>query len=202
MTTWESRRSDPSGLASLSAAQLASIGQLKGTLIPAGASVSVRGAVKTPGLRNVELTAPFFLNGGQATLEQVVDFYSRGGDFPSADVDPNLERAGFSADDKAAVVAFLKSLTDERVRSQSAPFDHPSLIVPNGMIDGGWSFQRADDHDSGHRRHRRRSFAEVLFGAGRRTTLGLQLGRDGTFGWLTGSEGYRDAFGCQTELWD
>ncbi|HEY2360326.1 MAG TPA: cytochrome c peroxidase [Candidatus Angelobacter sp.] len=126
--------SDPSGLASLSAAQLASMGQLAGTPVPAGAAVSVRGAVKTPSLRNVELTAPYFLNGGQASLDQLVDFYSRGGDFPSVDVDPNLKRAGFSADDKAAVVAFLKSLTDERVRSQSAPFDHPSLIVPNGMV--------------------------------------------------------------------
>jgi hypothetical protein len=126
--------SDPSGLASLSAAQLASMGQLSGTAVPAGAPVAVRGAVKTPSLRNIELTGPYFLNGGQATLDQVVDFYSRGGDFPSADVDPNLQRAGFSADDKAAVVAFLKSLTDERVRSQSAPFDHPSLIVPNGMV--------------------------------------------------------------------
>jgi hypothetical protein len=85
-------------------------------------------------LRNVELTAPYFLNGGQATLAQLVDFYSRGGDFRSADVDPSLKNAGFSADDKAAVVAFLKSLTDERVRAQSAPFDHPSLIVPNGMV--------------------------------------------------------------------
>ncbi len=126
--------SDPSGLASLSAAQLASMGQLAGTSVPAGAPISVRGAVKTPSLRNIELTGPYFLNGGQATLDQVVDFYSRGGDFPSVDVDPNLQRAGFSADDKAAVVAFLKSLTDERVRSQSAPFDHPSLIVPNGMV--------------------------------------------------------------------
>ena len=126
--------SDPSGLASLSAAQLASMGQLAGTSVPAGAPVSVRGAVKTPSLRNIELTGPYFVNGGQATLDQVVDFYSRGGDFPSVDVDPNLKRAGFSADDKAAIVAFLKSLTDERVRSQSAPFDHPSLIVPNGMV--------------------------------------------------------------------
>jgi cytochrome c peroxidase len=125
---------DPSGLASLSAAQLASLGQLSGTAVPAGAVVSVRGAVKTPGLRNVELTGPYFLNGGQATLAQLVDFYSRGGDFPTVDVDPNLHTAGFSADDKAAVVAFLKSLTDERVRSQSAPFDHPSLTVPNGMV--------------------------------------------------------------------
>ncbi|HEV7552710.1 MAG TPA: cytochrome c peroxidase [Candidatus Angelobacter sp.] len=124
--------SDPSGLASLSVAQLASLGQVSGTLVPAGAPVSVGGAVKTPGLRNIELTGPFFLNGGQATLGQVVDFYSRRGDFPSADMDPNLERASFGLVDKLAVVAFLKSLTDERVRSQSAPFDHPSLTVPNG----------------------------------------------------------------------
>jgi len=126
--------SDPSGLASLSVAQLASMGQVSGTLVPAGAPVSVGGAVKTPSLRNVELTAPFFVNGGQATLGQVVDFYSHRGDFPSADMDPNLERASFSALDKVAVVAFLKSLTDERVRNQSAPFDHPSLIVPDGGV--------------------------------------------------------------------
>jgi hypothetical protein len=62
----------------------------------------------------------------------VVDFYSRGGDFPSSDIDPNLERASFGTLDRVAVVAFLKSLTDERVRNQSAPFDHPSLAVPNG----------------------------------------------------------------------
>jgi cytochrome c peroxidase len=126
--------SDPSGLASLSVAQLAALGAVSGTSVPAGAPVSVRGAVKTPDLRNIELTAPFFLNGGQATLSQVVDFYSRGGDFPSSDIDPNLERVSFGTLDRVAVVAFLKSLTDERVRSQSAPFDHPSLIVPNGGV--------------------------------------------------------------------
>ena len=124
--------SDPSGLASLSVAQLAALGQVTGTPVPQGAAVSVRGAVKTPSLRNIELTAPFFLNGGQATLEQVVDFYSHRGDFPSADMDPNLERASFGLFDKLAVVAFLRSLTDERVRSQSAPFDHPSLTIPDG----------------------------------------------------------------------
>jgi cytochrome c peroxidase len=129
---------DPSGLSSLSVAELASQGLVSGTAVPAGASVSTRGAFKTPGLRNIELTAPYFNNGGQATLAQLVDFYSRGGDFPSADVDPGLKRAGFSADDKAAVVAFLKSLTDERVRAQSAPFDHPSLVIGNGLalVDG------------------------------------------------------------------
>jgi cytochrome c peroxidase len=124
--------SDPSGLASLSVAQLAAMGEVAGTPVPQGAAVNVRGALKTPGLRNIELTAPYFFNGGQATLQQVVDFYSRRGDFPSADMDPNLERASFGLFDELAVTAFLRSLTDERVRNQSAPFDHPSLTIPNG----------------------------------------------------------------------
>jgi hypothetical protein len=33
---------------------------------------------------------------------------------------------------QASLVAFMKSLTDERVRSESAPFDHPEIFVPNG----------------------------------------------------------------------
>ena len=41
---------------------------------------AVDGAFKTSTLRNVELTGPYFHNGGQATLEQVVQFYNRGGD--------------------------------------------------------------------------------------------------------------------------
>jgi hypothetical protein len=47
-------------------------------------------------------------------------------------MDPNLERASFGLFDELAVTAFLRSLTDERVRNQSAPFDHPSLTIPNG----------------------------------------------------------------------
>ena len=34
--------------------------------------------------------------------------------------------------EQAALVAFLKSLTDERVRFERAPFDHPQIFVPNG----------------------------------------------------------------------
>ena len=36
--------------------------------------------LKCHALRNVELTGPYFHNGGQATLEQVIQFYNRGGD--------------------------------------------------------------------------------------------------------------------------
>jgi cytochrome c peroxidase len=100
---------------------------------PAGA----QGAFKTPGLRNVELTGPYMHNGGMATLEQVVDFYSRGGDFAkenAAVLSSRIKNLGLSADDKAALVAFLKALTDERVRMERAPFDHPELFVSNGSI--------------------------------------------------------------------
>ena len=100
---------------------------------PAGA----QGAFKTPGLRNVELTGPYMHNGGMATLEQVVDFYSRGGDFAkenAAVLSDRIKNLGLSAEDKAALVAFLKALTDERVRLDQAPFDHPELFVPNGSI--------------------------------------------------------------------
>jgi cytochrome c peroxidase len=97
---------------------------------------AVDGAFKTPGLRNVALTAPFFHNGGQATLHQVVEFYDRGGDFHEANIgslDPVVRRLGLGADERADLVAFLEALTDERVRWDRAPFDHPGLSVPNGV---------------------------------------------------------------------
>ena len=93
------------------------------------------GAFKTPGLRNVELTAPYFHNGGQLTLEQVVEFYNRGGDFHEQNIDnldADIRHLNLSAENKSDLVAFLKSLTDDRVRYDKAPFDHPQLFVPNG----------------------------------------------------------------------
>ncbi|HEX7489652.1 MAG TPA: hypothetical protein VF341_12130, partial [Anaeromyxobacteraceae bacterium] len=101
--------------------------------------VAVNGAFKVPGLRNVELTAPYFHNGGQATLEQIVDFYDRGGDFHDEnadDADVDVAPIGFTPGEKAELVSFLRSLTDERVRYERAPFDHPSLSFPNGGTPG------------------------------------------------------------------
>ncbi|WP_242055381.1 cytochrome-c peroxidase [Nostoc flagelliforme] len=93
-------------------------------------NVVADGAFKAPGLRNVELTAPYFHNGGQLTLRQVVEFYNRGGDFRSStNLLPPLNLTEQQKDD---LVAFLQGLTDERVRYQKAPFDHPQLLIPNG----------------------------------------------------------------------
>jgi cytochrome c peroxidase len=159
------------------------------------------GAFKIPGLRNVALTAPYFHNGGEKTLEDVIDFYFRGGNFrkyaptrltdcastipatqarlvdhpvqgfnaerteeviitglgilrgplansgPGSDTppvggdcDPNDDLAkgavnpsdGLDDADRGYLVAWLKSLTDQRVVRQEAPFDHPQLFVTNG----------------------------------------------------------------------
>src|SRR3954452_19243618 len=100
-----------------------------------GGRVAVDGSFKAPDLRNVALTAPYFHNGGQLTLGQVVDFYNRGGDFHERNIDnldPDIESLGLSDADKDALVAFLNSLTDDRVRLQQAPFDHPQLFIPDG----------------------------------------------------------------------
>jgi cytochrome c peroxidase len=97
------------------------------------ARLGIGGAFKTPGLRNIELTGPYFHNGGEATLDQVLEFYNRGGDFPGApNLSPDIRRLNLNAEERAAVVAFLKTLTDDRVRFERAPFDHPEVCVPAG----------------------------------------------------------------------
>jgi hypothetical protein len=99
--------------------------------------MAIHGAFKTAGLRNVELTAPYFHNGGQLTLEQVMEFYNRGGDFAIenlGDLSPNIHPLTLDETQTDALVAFLTALTDERVRCESAPFDHPSITLPEGHV--------------------------------------------------------------------
>ena len=100
-------------------------------------SEMVQGAFKVPSLRNVDLTGPYFHNGSVGTLTQMMDFYTRGGNFPKANA-KNLHPAIvelFQLQGEEglhrAMVAFLKTLTDERVQNEQAPFDHPELFVPN-----------------------------------------------------------------------
>jgi Glycosyl transferase family 2 len=127
----------------------------------------IDGTFKIPGLRNVALTAPYFHNGGEATLLDVVDFYARGGSQGGA-TNPILTRDGTeigglavlnfnTAPDseavKADLVAFLESLTDERVRIAAAPFDHPQIFVPNGHP-GERTGHRLVPRDPGHRPER------------------------------------------------
>ncbi|HYX91606.1 MAG TPA: hypothetical protein VE782_08590, partial [Myxococcaceae bacterium] len=97
--------------------------------------LQVDGAFKIPDLRNVELTGPYFHNGGQATLTEVLEFYDRQSDFADVNIhmlDQNMTFVNIGEDDEIPLVSFLVSLTDPRVRNERAPFDHPQIIVPNG----------------------------------------------------------------------
>jgi len=71
-----------------------------------------KGAFRTPSLRNVALTAPYFHDGSRATLEEVVNFYARGGN-PVRYRDKELQPLWLTGEDRADLVAFLRSLTGE-----------------------------------------------------------------------------------------
>jgi cytochrome c peroxidase len=69
-----------------------------------------RGAFKTPTLREVARTAPYMHDGSLATLEEVVEYYDRGGNH-NPQLDSELHPLRLDAEDKRAIVAFLKTLS-------------------------------------------------------------------------------------------
>ncbi len=75
-----------------------------------------RHAFKTPTLRNVELTAPYMHNGVYATLEEVLDFYNRGGGAGIGGNVPNqtlpFDKLDLTPPEQQAIIAFLRTLTD------------------------------------------------------------------------------------------
>jgi len=107
--------------------------------------VAVDGAFKSSTLRNIELTGPYMHNGGMKSLEEVVQFYTRGASFHRTNLrnlDPDVN--GIPAlqgnpEKISAVVEFMLHLTDPRVKYRKAPFDHPELVLPQGnsaVVDG------------------------------------------------------------------
>ena len=107
-----------------------------GQEVTATTRLAINGAFKTPGLRNVALTAPYMHNGGAATLSQVINIYHRGGDFGREnmpDTSPDVALAGgMTVFQKRDLLQLMLEMTDARVERRSAPFDHPELIIPNG----------------------------------------------------------------------
>jgi cytochrome c peroxidase len=72
------------------------------------------GLFKSPSLRNVELTAPYMHDGRFATLDEVIEHYSRNVK-PHPNVDGRVRRRlNLLTSEKAALVAFLKTLTDQK----------------------------------------------------------------------------------------
>ncbi len=94
------------------------------------------GEFKTPNLRNVQLHAPYMHNGRFATLEEVVDFYNRGGDFDAPNIDRGVIRPmAMTPQEKADLAAFMKRpLTDPRVANELPPFDRPQLFTESNRV--------------------------------------------------------------------
>ena len=78
--------------------------------------ISDRGKFKTPGLRNVAVTAPYMHNGMFETLDQVLSYYNTPGHFVDhpINIDPTLAKPlGLTPKEKKDIIAFLKTLTDK-----------------------------------------------------------------------------------------
>lgn len=94
-----------------------------------------RGEFRVPSLRNVELRKSFFHNGRFTTLEDVVAFYNRGGDFNAPNKPGIIRPLGLNANQRADLVAFLKRpLTDPRVATESERFDRPMLYMESSRV--------------------------------------------------------------------
>jgi cytochrome c peroxidase len=93
---------------------------------------------RTPGLRNVELTGPYFRNGVEHSLRGVVEFFNQGvatagfdtEDFP---LDPRIRPLNLTEEEIDDIVAFLRSLTDTTIDS---PIVNPEVpeSVPSGLL--------------------------------------------------------------------
>ena len=71
-----------------------------------------RGAFKTPTLREITKTAPYMHDGSLADLEEVIEFYNRGGN-PNPHLDPELRPLDLTAEEIKSLLAFLRALNGD-----------------------------------------------------------------------------------------
>lgn len=99
---------------------------------------------KTPSLRNVALSAPYMHNGVFGTLEEVIDYYDRGG-YQHALLDPLLHPLGLTAREKNDLLAFLQALTGATIE----PLVRDAFAAPVGDLSAGdphWSHVNQIDY--------------------------------------------------------
>ena len=98
-------------------------------------NINTLGEFRTPSLRNVELRGSFFHNGQFTTLEQVIAFYNRGGDFNAPNKAPAIHPLNLTAQQQADLVTFMKRpFTDPRVAAEAPPFDRPALYMESSRV--------------------------------------------------------------------
>jgi cytochrome c peroxidase len=124
----------------LSNQQFENIGVVSQTDDPGRAGVTGnadhRAQFKVPSLRNVGLRGPYMHNGKFPTLESVVAFYNRGGDFDGPNIDHGVIRPlNLSPEQQTDLAAFLRTaLTDPRVANELPPFDRPKLFTESTRV--------------------------------------------------------------------
>jgi cytochrome c peroxidase len=70
----------------------------------------MKGAFKTPTLRDISLSAPYFHDGSSSTLEDVVEHYAKGGVI-TTNLSPNMKKLNLTVQEKKDLVAFMQALT-------------------------------------------------------------------------------------------
>jgi cytochrome c peroxidase len=91
-----------------------------------------RYAFRTPGLRNVALTAPYMHDGAHNSLHEVVEFYDRGGNdlkLAKESIDVRIFPLGLDQRQRDDLVAFMESLTG-KLPNVTVPERVPSGLVP------------------------------------------------------------------------
>ena len=83
---------------------------------------AMQSAFKTPTLRNVDRRAPYMHDGSAATLEQVIEFYDKGGEAKRPSLAPEIQPLHLSTQEKKQLLAFMKTLT-----SRDAPVVLPVM---------------------------------------------------------------------------
>ncbi|MUH37828.1 cytochrome-c peroxidase [Zobellia amurskyensis] len=83
------------------------------------------GMFKTPTVRNAEFTAPYMHNGVYKTLEEVMDFYNKGGGggmgFDLEHQTLPFDELDLTDEEQKAIIAFLKTLSDTNVEGEDTP---------------------------------------------------------------------------------
>jgi cytochrome c peroxidase len=75
----------------------------------------MKGAFKTPTLRDIAYTAPYFHDGSAKTLMDVVEHYNKGGEVKT-NLSPDIKPLNLSQQEKTDLVAFMKSLDSPRFK--------------------------------------------------------------------------------------
>jgi cytochrome c peroxidase len=82
------------------------------------------GVFKVPTLRDIEHTAPYMHDGSLKTLEEVVDYYDKGGT-PNKNLDGNIRKLNLTDQEKKDLVSFLKALSGEGWQAAQPPAEFP-----------------------------------------------------------------------------